>query len=172
MATKQKNPKLHLFMIILVLLGAITWGAIGAFNYNIIHSLLMGNTMAKKIVYTLIGISGLYIAMCKNTYWPYLGESTFPAHLLAHCEEASQGKKMQITTSYPNTAIVYWVKNEKDGSLYNSGTAQTNNMAIATIILAEPDKKKVPGYWMIPKEIYYRAVTGPGSLSQVEKTSM
>jgi len=167
-----KHRNLHLTMIFLILLGAITWGGIGLFNFNIIHNLLMGNTFAKKIIYSLIGIAGLYLAMCKNTYWPYLGESTFPAHLLAHCQEATQGKKMRISTSYPNTSIVYWVKNEKNGSLYNSGTAKTNNLGIATIVLAEPDGDEIPGYWMIPKEIYYRAITGPGSLSQVEKTRL
>jgi len=167
---ENKNQNLHLFMIILVLIGSLTWGLIGTMNYNLIHNILFGNTIAKKIAYTLIGISGIYLALCRNTYWPYLGESVFPNHLFQHCPMPTEGKEIMISTPYPNTALVYWVKNEKDGSLFNSAVSKTNNLGLAKIVLAEPDKKDVPGYWIIPKEIFYRAIVGTGMLSKVEKT--
>ena len=164
-----KNKYLHLVMILLVIMGSLTWGGIGLFNYNLIHSILFGNTIAKNIAYTLIGISGLYLALNRNIYWPDLGESVFPCHLLSHCETASDGKEIMISTKYPSTAIVYWVKNEKDGSLFNCGVSRTNNLGLAKVVLAKPEKE-IPEYSSIPREIYYRAVTGTGLLSGVEKT--
>lgn len=170
---EKRNNVLRYIMIFFVLLGSITWGLIGMFNYNLIHNLLMGNTMAKKIGYSLIGISGLYLAISPSTYRPDKEECTFPAHILMHCEDATQGKKMIITTKYPNSSIVYWAKNELNDELFNSGTAKTNNMGLATIVLAEPDEKvAIPGFSAIPKEICYRAIIGTGMLSRVESTKI
>lgn len=55
----QKQFRNLLYFI--VFLSAINWGLIGTFNFNLLHYLLLGNTTAKKIVYTLIGIAGLYL---------------------------------------------------------------------------------------------------------------
>ena len=43
---------------ILVSLGAINWGLIGFFDYNIIDKFLSGN--AERIVYALIGLAAIY----------------------------------------------------------------------------------------------------------------
>lgn len=43
---------------ILVSLGAINWGLIGFFDYNIIDKFLSGN--AERIVYALIGLAAVY----------------------------------------------------------------------------------------------------------------
>ena len=170
---ENKSQFLRYMMLFLVIIGSITWGLIGMFNYNLVHSILMGNTMAKKVAYSLIGIAGLYLALNPNTWRPDREECVFPAHLLMHCEDATQGKKMVITTKQPNTSIVYWAKNEKNGELFNSGTAKTNNMGLATIVLAQPDKDHdIPGFWSLPKEIFYRGISGTGTLSRVESTKI
>ena len=43
---------------ILVSLGAINWGLIGFFDYNLIDQFLSGN--AERIVYALIGLAAVY----------------------------------------------------------------------------------------------------------------
>ena len=45
---------------ILASIGAINWGLIGIFNFNLVTYLLGENTSLTKIVYVLVGISGLY----------------------------------------------------------------------------------------------------------------
>ncbi len=45
---------------ILASIGAINWGLVGIFNFNLVTYLLGENTTLTKIVYVLVGISGLY----------------------------------------------------------------------------------------------------------------
>ena len=45
----------------LVIIGAISWGLIGLFRLDLV-SLLFGNmTWLSRVVYTLVGISGMYL---------------------------------------------------------------------------------------------------------------
>lgn len=45
----------------LVIIGAINWGLIGLFQLDLV-SLLFGNmTWLSRVVYTLVGISGMYL---------------------------------------------------------------------------------------------------------------
>lgn len=46
---------------ILVLVGAINWGLVGAFDMNIVSNLLGAGSSLEKIVYILVGASGLYM---------------------------------------------------------------------------------------------------------------
>lgn len=41
-------------------IGAINWGLIAAFNFNLVEFLLGNYPLAVKIIYGLIGLSGLY----------------------------------------------------------------------------------------------------------------
>lgn len=46
---------------ILVIAGAINWGLVGAFGYNLVESLLgAGNFIAVKFVYIAVGVAGVY----------------------------------------------------------------------------------------------------------------
>lgn len=47
---------------ILILIGAINWGLVGAFDINIVSALLGSGSMLEKLVYILIGASGLLMA--------------------------------------------------------------------------------------------------------------
>lgn len=45
----------------LVIIGAVNWGLIGIFKLDLV-SLLFGNmTWISRIIYTLVGLSGLYL---------------------------------------------------------------------------------------------------------------
>lgn len=46
--------------LILVIVGAINWGLIGIFNFNLVDTLFGTMSAISKIVYTLVGISGLW----------------------------------------------------------------------------------------------------------------
>lgn len=46
--------------LILVAIGAINWGLIGFFDFNLVRALFGNMTLASRIVYALVGISGLY----------------------------------------------------------------------------------------------------------------
>jgi len=46
--------------LILVIIGAIVWGLIGLFNFNLVEAIFGTMTLMSRIIYTLVGISGLW----------------------------------------------------------------------------------------------------------------
>ena len=46
--------------LILIIIGAINWGLIGIFNFNLVDTLFGTMSVLSRIIYTLIGISGLW----------------------------------------------------------------------------------------------------------------
>lgn len=47
---------------LLVWVGAINWGLVGLFNYNLVESVLGSAPEVVKWVYVLVGISGVWVA--------------------------------------------------------------------------------------------------------------
>lgn len=45
----------------LVIIGALNWGLIGLFNFDLVATLFGGQTaMLSRVVYSLVGLAGLY----------------------------------------------------------------------------------------------------------------
>ena len=45
--------------LILIIIGAINWGLIGLFRFNLVELIFGDMTVLARIVYSLVGISGL-----------------------------------------------------------------------------------------------------------------
>lgn len=50
----------HMVAFPLVLVGALNWGLVGLFNYNLVESLLGTWPMVVKIVYVLVGAAAVW----------------------------------------------------------------------------------------------------------------
>ncbi len=46
--------------LILVIIGAINWGLIGLFGFDLVATLFGSMSVISRIVYTLVGIAGLW----------------------------------------------------------------------------------------------------------------
>ncbi len=46
--------------LVLVIIGAINWGLIGIFNFNLVETIFGGFNVLVRIIYTLVGIAGLW----------------------------------------------------------------------------------------------------------------
>ncbi|NLC18519.1 MAG: DUF378 domain-containing protein [Clostridiales bacterium] len=46
--------------LILVVIGAINWGLIGFFNFDLVKAIFGNMTLVSRIIYALVGVSGLY----------------------------------------------------------------------------------------------------------------
>ena len=44
----------------LIIIGAINWGLIGIFNFNLVDSIFGTMSVISRIIYALVGISGLW----------------------------------------------------------------------------------------------------------------
>lgn len=49
------------FVLILVIIGAINWGSIGIFGFDIVGSLFGGQlSILSRIIFTIVGLAGLW----------------------------------------------------------------------------------------------------------------
>lgn len=52
---------LNSIVLAILIIGAINWGCIGLFNIDLVATIFGGaSSMLSKIIYTLVGISGLW----------------------------------------------------------------------------------------------------------------
>ena len=52
---------LRMIAYALVITGAIVWGLVGFFNYNLVSAIFGDMTILSRIVYSLVGISGIVL---------------------------------------------------------------------------------------------------------------
>ena len=46
--------------LVLIIIGAINWGLIGLFNFNLVDTLFGTMSVVSRIIYSLVGLSGLW----------------------------------------------------------------------------------------------------------------
>ena len=46
--------------LVLIIIGAINWGLVGLFNFNLVDAIFGTMSVLSRIIYTLVGISGLW----------------------------------------------------------------------------------------------------------------
>lgn len=51
---------LDAIMLILVIIGAVNWGLIGFFQFNLVDNLFGVASIFSRVIYALVGIAGLY----------------------------------------------------------------------------------------------------------------
>ena len=68
----QKLSVLDWVALVLVLVGALNWGLIGLFQFNLVKALLGDMTILSRIVYSLVGLSAFYVAIIS----PKLGKES------------------------------------------------------------------------------------------------
>ena len=46
--------------LVLIIIGAINWGLVGIFNFNLVDAIFDAMSIISRIIYILVGISGLW----------------------------------------------------------------------------------------------------------------
>lgn len=46
--------------LVLIIIGALNWGLVGLFNFNLVDTIFGTMSIISRIVYILVGISGLW----------------------------------------------------------------------------------------------------------------
>lgn len=52
---------LHKIALILVIVGALNWGLVGFFDYDLVAAVFGSMSTLSRVVYDLVGLSGLYL---------------------------------------------------------------------------------------------------------------
>lgn len=63
MAEQPKLSGITVAAIALVVIGALNWGLIGLFNYNVVTAIFGDATTLSRIVYMVVALSGIYLAV-------------------------------------------------------------------------------------------------------------
>lgn len=51
---------LHMVAFILVIVGALNWGLVGLFGFNLVETVLGGMPAIERVVYVLVGLSAVW----------------------------------------------------------------------------------------------------------------
>lgn len=70
---KYKYNTIDLVASILTVIGALNWGLIAAFNFNLVTQLFGDMTVLSRVVYGLVGLAGLY--MIYTTYKMFINRN-------------------------------------------------------------------------------------------------
>ena len=62
---------LNCFCLTITIIGAINWGLIGFFNFNIVAAIFGDGSAFSRVIYALVGLCGLYLIsfyglLCKD----------------------------------------------------------------------------------------------------------
>jgi uncharacterized membrane protein YuzA (DUF378 family) len=58
-----KLTKTNTIALIFAIIGALNWGLVGIFGFNLVAALFGEFSVLSRIVYTLVGICGLYLGV-------------------------------------------------------------------------------------------------------------
>lgn len=58
---------LHTITFILIVVGALNWGLVGAFEFNLVTKILGSWPMLEKLVYILVGLAAVYELVTHKT---------------------------------------------------------------------------------------------------------
>lgn len=68
----MKNKGLDYLALTIAIIGAINWGLIGLFSFDLVAFVFGNMSWFSRIIYALVGIAGLYII----TFYMYAGGET------------------------------------------------------------------------------------------------
>lgn len=57
----MKHSVLDWIVMVLVIVGAVNWGLVGALNFNLVSTLFGSVAWLEMLIYVLVGLSGLYM---------------------------------------------------------------------------------------------------------------
>ena len=57
----MRSKMLDYTALTIAIIGAVNWGLIGFFNFNLVSSLFGGIRWISRIIYALVGLCGLYL---------------------------------------------------------------------------------------------------------------
>ena len=179
MQHKYAMKMLEFVTLILIVVGALNWGLIGLFKFNLV------DFIAKKtfkqlatIVYVLIGIAALLHIFSRNYYLPFLGDCAFPCGSLVEKTPTDATAEIRVNVGGPGVNVIYWAAEpNKDivpspwiayDKYANSGVAISDANGDVVLRVRSPAQYKVPTGRTLGSHIHYRVCADGGMLSQVK----
>ena len=165
-----------------VMIGALNWGLVGAFRFNLVETLL-GKGMLTRGYYIITGISALYLMFRRNTYLPFLGETALPCSLVHEHVPDHADTEVSIHGLQPGSKILYWATEAATQGLStiktwqqaylefaNAGVAVVDAGGRVSLRLRKPQPYSVPIRGRLESHVHWRVCGANGLLGEVNTT--
>lgn len=64
---ENKYSTLDWIVFVLILVGAVNWGLVGLFSFDLVGTIFGSMSILSRIIYILVGVSGVYMIFnCKK----------------------------------------------------------------------------------------------------------
>jgi uncharacterized membrane protein YuzA (DUF378 family) len=174
------QKSIEYFTLILIIVGALNWGLVGLFKFNLVDWLASKTFSGlAPVVYILVGLSALVHLFARDYYLPFLGDAVFPCGALT--EKVPEMADTTVTVKVaPNVNVVYWAAEpntkvvstpwEAYNKYANTGVAKSDANGNVVLKFRKPAYYKVPGLLKrtIEPHVHYRVCSYNGMLQRVE----
>lgn len=69
---RKNKSNIKIISKLLVIIGALNWGLVGILNFDLVAVLFGKNSIISKLVYILVGLSGVYLITIYKEKYSYL----------------------------------------------------------------------------------------------------
>lgn len=164
--------RLHMFAILLLIIGALNWLSIGVGYPNLVKSIAPAPLV--NSIYILVGLAALYLLFRRDTYLPFLGYTVVPSNAFQAMVPKDANVKVTVPVLEGASKVIYWATMTGDVvSSPQEGYRGTTNVGVAEVTgetvelnVACPRQYKVWGK-TLDKHVHYRFIMDNGVLTPV-----
>jgi uncharacterized membrane protein YuzA (DUF378 family) len=172
---------IELLSLLLIVIGALNWGLIGLFKFNVVAWLAKRTFKSlEPIVYILVGLAAVLNVLSRDYYLTFLGPAAFPCGSLVERVPEKADTEVDVFVA-PNVNVIYWAAEpNSDASkpkpspwiaydqYANAGVVRSDATGKATLKFRNPASYNVPWRGTIPAHVHYRVCSMSGMMSRVE----
>jgi uncharacterized membrane protein YuzA (DUF378 family) len=174
------NKKLYMIIVVIVIIGGLNWLLVGTTGIDAVKSLL-GRRIA-SIVFIIVGVATLLLALRRDVYLPFLGQTLFPAEAISL--KTPQGANETVTLrTKPGARVVYWASEpdtHNDGKTINtwdqayttyenSGVVKADDQGTVLLrIRGPPQPYRVGFFTTIKSHVHFRIEDANGFFGPVQ----
>ena len=171
----------HFIAIIVVVIGAVSWGILGVTGKNIIQATL--GSMGARLVYIIVGLCALFVAFQRETYLPFLGETVVPCSVLDEKTPEHADTVVPVHGLVPGAKVLFWASEPATDGLArikdwrraylefaNAGVTVVDSSGHANLRIRKPQPYTVPVKGRLESHVHWRTCGDNGFLGPVETT--
>jgi uncharacterized membrane protein YuzA (DUF378 family) len=174
---------LYKICLVLLIVGALNWFAVGAFKVNIVEK-IVGGGLIGRLIYLLVGAAALYVMFDRNTYLPFLGPMVAPCGALKDRVPPGANASVSVVVK-PGAKVLYWASEQGDqglkdavdwqkayGEYENTGVATADEQGKVELKVRRPQGYRVPIRGELKSHIHYRECGVAGWMGPIETVFM
>jgi uncharacterized membrane protein YuzA (DUF378 family) len=173
------QKRINMIAITLLIVGGINWLTAVFMKKDLVSTFLP--VLLAKAIYLAVGISALFLALKRDVYLPFLGETVMPCGAFSPRTPDNANQEVTITT-LPNTKVIFWASEPKKNAsenledwdvayndFTNSGVTISDDKGKAVLhFRGSPQEYKVPHKGTIKPHVHFRICEKYGMVGPVQ----